>query len=210
MKKILVNELIKSNDIHEYIINEVDIIIQITEIIDNKHFKTVWKNDYYTEIIKSFSEAYNPLEMIKIDEILAALKKPRKPYSVVHKYESASNSYKWYYTNINPYEYNESGELTHVICTSIDLTGKAYNPERFTDMQKELKKLQHELSISNLSKTEIKILQLLASGKSEKEIADIQSRSIHTVKTHLKNIRTKLNCNKNTELVKFAIETGIG
>ena len=76
-------------------------------------------------------------------------------------------------------------------------------------MQKEIAQLKNKVRLSKLSKTEIKILKLLASGKSEKEIAEAQLRSTHTIKTHLKNIRTKLDFNKNTELVKFAIETGI-
>ena len=76
-------------------------------------------------------------------------------------------------------------------------------------MQKELNQLKYQLKLSKLSETEINILKILASGKSEKEIAETQIRSTHTIKTHLKNIRKKLNISKNTELVKFAIETGI-
>jgi DNA-binding CsgD family transcriptional regulator len=97
----------------------------------------------------------------------------------------------------------------HLLCTSLNLNISAAHTVQYDKIQKEIIQTKNKLSISKLSKKEIEILQLLSSGKSEKEIANIQSRSVHTVKTHLKNIRTKLNCNKNTELVKFAIETGI-
>lgn len=76
-------------------------------------------------------------------------------------------------------------------------------------MVKELNLLKNELKLKQLTKVETDIIKLIAHGKSEKEIADIKIRSIHTIKTHLKNIRKKLKLSKNTEIVKFASETGL-
>ncbi len=49
------------------------------------------------------------------------------------------------------------------------------------------------------------VLEHLVSGKSYKMIAEVMSISIDTVKTHMKNIYTKLHVHSNTEAVTKAI-----
>lgn len=206
-------QVLKNKEFYQTIINEVDIIIQINEIVDDKSFKMVWANQFYQGVIEKNKEDhnnyYNPVDQISFEKVTKELKKSLKPYSAVYKYNTRNKNNGWYYANISPYDFNKKGELTHILCAFIDLSGKIVNPERIADMRKEIAQLKNRISLSQLSKTENSILKLLASGKGEKKIAEVQSRSIHTIKTHIKNIRKKLNINKNTELVKFAIETGI-
>ncbi len=57
-----------------------------------------------------------------------------------------------------------------------------------------------------LTKREISVLQLLAEGKSNREIADLLFISIHTVNAHRSNIKKKLNLRKTADLVKYAIQ----
>ncbi len=52
-------------------------------------------------------------------------------------------------------------------------------------------------------------LQLLAEGKSTKEIADALRVSVKTVETHRRNIMEKLNLHSVAELTKYAIREGI-
>ncbi|WP_294236466.1 MULTISPECIES: response regulator transcription factor [Chryseobacterium] len=61
----------------------------------------------------------------------------------------------------------------------------------------------------SLTKREIQILTSLSEGFSAKEIADKVNLSYHTVTTHRKNIFSKMNCNKVSEMVKKAIEAGL-
>ena len=58
---------------------------------------------------------------------------------------------------------------------------------------------------SLLTKREKEIIALLAEGKSTREISDLLFISTHTVETHRKNIRKKLELNSFAELIKFAI-----
>lgn len=58
---------------------------------------------------------------------------------------------------------------------------------------------------SLLTKREKEIIALLAEGKSTREISDRLFISMHTVETHRKNIRKKLDLNSFAELIKFAI-----
>jgi len=60
-----------------------------------------------------------------------------------------------------------------------------------------------------LTKREIQILTALTEGLSAKEIAERFNISYHTVTTHRKNILRKMNCNKVSELVKTAIQSGL-
>jgi len=64
-------------------------------------------------------------------------------------------------------------------------------------------------AFSLLSDREREVLQLLAEGKTTKEIADYLHVSIKTVETHRTNIMTKLNIHRIAELTKYAIREGL-
>jgi len=53
------------------------------------------------------------------------------------------------------------------------------------------------------------VLQLIAEGKSNQDIADHLIVSIKTVQTHRAHIMEKLGMHDRTELVKYAIRTGM-
>lgn len=52
------------------------------------------------------------------------------------------------------------------------------------------------------------ILRMIAGGKSNKEIADILSISVHTVERHRANIMIRLHLKNSAELVRYAIQKG--
>lgn len=58
----------------------------------------------------------------------------------------------------------------------------------------------------NITQREKEIMQLIAEGMSNKQIADALNLSIHTVLTHRKNIMKKTNANNTAGLVLFAIK----
>jgi DNA-binding NarL/FixJ family response regulator len=60
-----------------------------------------------------------------------------------------------------------------------------------------------------LTERETSILKLVASGVSNKEIADRLFISEHTVKNHMKNIMQKLHLENRVQLTKFAFESGL-
>ena len=60
-----------------------------------------------------------------------------------------------------------------------------------------------------LTKREIEILKLIASGYSNQEIANILDISYNTVDTHRKNIMHKLSIKNTAGLVRYAIEKGL-
>lgn len=56
-----------------------------------------------------------------------------------------------------------------------------------------------------LSQREIQILQLLATGKTNKDVGKELFISKYTVDTHVKNIKEKLNLKKKGELIRFVL-----
>ena len=60
----------------------------------------------------------------------------------------------------------------------------------------------------SLSLREREVLQLVAEGKSSREIADLLYISIFTVRRHRESIAKKLNLNSVADLVKYAIDHG--
>lgn len=60
-----------------------------------------------------------------------------------------------------------------------------------------------------LTPREVEVLQQLAKGRANKEIADVLKISEHTVKDHLKSILGKLHVADRTEAVTAALQRGI-
>ena len=60
-----------------------------------------------------------------------------------------------------------------------------------------------------LSHREREVLQLLAEGKSSKEVAVALGLSVKTAETHRANIMRRLDCHSVSELVRYAIRNNI-
>jgi len=60
-----------------------------------------------------------------------------------------------------------------------------------------------------LSEREIEIIRLIANGHTTRQIADTLFRSFHTIGTHRKNIMKKLGINSTSELLVYAMNTGL-
>jgi DNA-binding NarL/FixJ family response regulator len=73
-----------------------------------------------------------------------------------------------------------------------------------------LKKNSHQDDhYSRLSNREREVFQMIAEGRSTKEIAEILCVSPSTVKTHRSNIMEKLEMDNISQLIQFAIHLGI-
>ena len=64
-------------------------------------------------------------------------------------------------------------------------------------------------SFELLTTREREVLQLLAEGKNNKDVANLLNLSLYTVETHRSNIFQKLNLHSSAELILYAIRKGV-
>jgi DNA-binding NarL/FixJ family response regulator len=78
----------------------------------------------------------------------------------------------------------------------------------YLDKNPKEKQADNEESL-RLTSRQREIVQLLAEGKSSKEVAAVLGLSVKTAETHRANIMRKLDCHSVTELVRYAIRNHI-
>jgi two-component system response regulator NreC len=77
------------------------------------------------------------------------------------------------------------------------------------DYMRQMRERGVEDSYELLTTREREVLQLLAEGKSNKDVAALLNLSQYTVETHRSNIFQKLNLHSGAELILYAIRKGV-
>jgi len=77
------------------------------------------------------------------------------------------------------------------------------------DYMRKMRRTGAEDSYDLLSPREREVLQLVAEGKSNKEVANLLNLSVYTVETHRAKIMQKLNLKGVPELILYAVRKGI-
>lgn len=99
--------------------------------------------------------------------------------------------------------------IESIYCTS---KGQKFMCGKIVNMllqKSESSSLKYSCDGVKLSEREIQILQLIAGGLANKQIADKLFISIHTVMTHRKHIMSKLKINNTASLVMFALQENL-
>ena len=112
------------------------------------------------------------------------------------------------------YLLKDSAETDLINAIRIVTEGKAFFSPAISKMLVDdyVRRLQQrgvEDSYELLTTREREILQLLAEGKSNKEVANILTLSLYTVETHRGNILQKLNLHSVPELILYAVRKGV-
>ncbi|MEE8340500.1 MAG: response regulator transcription factor [Candidatus Neomarinimicrobiota bacterium] len=106
---------------------------------------------------------------------------------------------------------SESAELVEAIRKVY--MGRSYFSQQISDIVlqeiSDIKKDTEEIGADVLTNRESEILQLIAEGKTVKQIAKVLFISHKTVNSHRANIMEKLNIHNLPELTKYAIRTGL-
>ena len=108
-------------------------------------------------------------------------------------------------------KHSDFKELVHAI--RIVARGEMYLSPRISDqvVQDYIRNLSEKkpTAFSVLSDREREILQMLAEGKTKHEIADILFLSVKTIESHRQNIMNKLEIDRFSDLVRYAIREGL-
>ena len=112
------------------------------------------------------------------------------------------------------YLLKESPEADFIQAVRSVSEGKAYFSPAVSRMLVEdyIRQLQDkdiEDSYDLLTPRERELLQLIAEGKSNKDIANMLNLSLYTVETHRSNILEKLNLHSVPELILYAVRKGV-
>jgi two-component system response regulator NreC len=77
------------------------------------------------------------------------------------------------------------------------------------DFMRQLEEMGAEDTYELLTTREREVLQLVAEGKANKEVANLLNLSLYTVETHRTHILQKLNLHSVPELILYAVRKGI-
>ena len=112
------------------------------------------------------------------------------------------------------YLLKDSAEADLIAAIGAITEGKAFFSSAVRSLLKEdymhqLAEAGAEDSYELLTKREREVLQLIAEGKSNKEVAVMFNLSLYTVETHRTHILQKLNLHSVPELILYAVRKGI-
>ena len=112
------------------------------------------------------------------------------------------------------YLLKESAEADFIAAVRSVFEGKAFFSPAVSrllveDYVRRLQDKDIEDSYDLLTSREREILQLIAEGKSNKDVANLLNLSLYTVETHRSNILEKLNLHSVPELILYAVRKGV-
>ena len=225
MKAYLENDVLIIEDETEFykeIMNSVNGSVHLMKVDENGSTLPVWMNSQYSKITGySFDdrqkigfyykddELYHPDDIgIIRDGIKQIMKDRTEGYAGMFRIKSKEGGWKWVLSSARVLTINgDPGFLLNLMVdVTEDMTRFHILTERYT---KEIKQLKNEIIINKLTKTEKEITKELVSGKSTRQIAEQRNRSYETINNHKRNIFNKLDINKISELVNFAVESGL-
>jgi DNA-binding NarL/FixJ family response regulator len=100
-------------------------------------------------------------------------------------------------------------QAIHAVVEGKSFFSPAVSKVLLQDYMRKLQRSGAEDSYDLLSPREREALQLVAEGKSNKEIASLLNLSVYTVETHRAKIMQKLNLKGVPELILYAVRKGI-
>ena len=100
-------------------------------------------------------------------------------------------------------------QAIHAVVEGKSFFSPAVSKVLLQDYMRKLQRSGAEDSYDLLSPREREVLQLVAEGKSNKEIASLLNFSVYTVETHRAKIMQKLNLKGVPELILYAVRKGI-
>jgi DNA-binding NarL/FixJ family response regulator len=97
----------------------------------------------------------------------------------------------------------------HVVYAGKSFFSPAVSKVLLDDYVRKLRRSGTEDAYDLLTPREREILQLIAEGKSNKDIANLLDLSVYTVESHRSNLMGKLNLRGLPELILYAVRRGI-
>jgi DNA-binding NarL/FixJ family response regulator len=140
--------------------------------------------------------------------------KPKTAVVVLSMHSDESYVLRALKSGVKGYLLKDSAESDLIAAVRHVMTGKPFFSPAISNMLvqdyiREIRQRGAEDSYELLTARERELLQLMAEGRTAKEIAADLNLSAHTIDTHRANIMRKLNVNSISELILYAMRKGI-
>jgi two-component system response regulator NreC len=140
--------------------------------------------------------------------------KPKTAIVVLSMHSDESYVLRALKSGVKGYLLKDSAESDLIAAVRHVMTGKPFFSPAISNLlvQDYIREIRHrgvEDSYELLTARERELLQLMAEGRTAKEIAADLNLSAHTIDTHRANIMRKLNVNSISELILYAMRKGI-
>jgi len=100
-------------------------------------------------------------------------------------------------------------KAVHVVANGKSFFSPSVSRVLLDDYVRKLKRSRTDDAYDLLTPREREVLQLIAEGKSNKDIANLLNLSVYTVESHRSNLMDKLNIRGLPELILYAVRKGI-
>jgi len=181
--------------------------IEIEDVKDKSELFGKLKASHYDIVIIDF-QLFNFNEISEIKEISKL--SPGTGILVITDNQNPDDLYKVLDCGINNFILKSCDEQEFIEAFNATIAGRKYFCSEVLDLLLERKTTSRQLQDpGKLTAAEIEIVRLIAQGLTTKEIALQRHLSFHTIITHRKNIFRKLNISNTSELLMYAMRTGI-
>lgn len=102
-----------------------------------------------------------------------------------------------------------SAVLALLFCTAGIWAGMKLSKRNKTELPVRQADMQTGIALSGITPRELEVLQLMARGHSNQEIANLLFVSLNTVKTHISSLLSKLDAQRRTQAIQKAKSLGI-
>jgi two-component system response regulator NreC len=143
-----------------------------------------------------------------------AIRSPHTAIAILSMHSDESYVIRSLKAGARAYLLKDSAEADLISAINAIMEGKSYFSPAVRNLLKEdymrqLDEAGSEDSYDLLTTREREVLQLVAEGKSNKEVANLLNLSLYTVETHRTHILQKLNLHSVPELILYAVRKGI-
>ena len=186
----------------------------------NKHIKIVGESSNTEELLKKVHDLqpdvvlmdYKNSHHFNLEDIKEVKTiSPSSKLLIISSDDDKNNIFKVIEYGINSFLTKECSEEEIINAIVATAKNEKFFCNKILDiiLAKHLSKEDDDCAPTELTVRELEIVGLIAEGHSTKDIAEELCLSTHTVYTHRKNVMRKLNVNSASELILYAINTGL-
>ncbi len=212
---------IENNGHEKYLEKIFSGINAILFVFDLNNYRMVWTNAGFRKILgyripkrkiqkSELLDVHHPNDISFLDEMKDFfLNNPKGTFTGILQFRKKNGDFIWLCTSANIFRRDDDESVFEIVGVSINFNESITYDRHLKYITRQKLALSNMDVIERLSKREIELIKLFATGNTTRQIADHLGISFHTVNNHRKNILKKLELSNLAALVNFAVEHGL-